>query len=108
MSRKGTNDIPNYLKLSEPFADANQANRAVEAFYAEVAELRKEHNLPDVHVVVRVNIDHGEHVGSALSSAHFGNSMEAAPMCAWSYGRERAQYKAHLGKLMNGVENDGA
>ena len=98
------NDLANYLELSLPFEDTSQANAALEAFYEELGQLRKKHRLPDVHVIVLMNIDHGGHLGNALSSAHFGNSAEAAGMCAWSYGKERAQQQAHLEKLMGGEQ----
>lgn len=96
----GYNDFANYRKMSEPFENAEQASEAMQAFFDAVNEARKKHRIMDVHVIVKMNIMRGpigeEVEGSALASAHFGNTLEGAPMCAWGLGHEQADFEASL------------
>lgn len=96
----GKNDFANYRKLSEPFDNAEQASEAMQAFFDAVEKARREYHIMDVHVIVKMNIMRGkigeEMEGSALASAHFGNTLEGAPMCAWGLGHEQADFEAAL------------
>lgn len=86
-------DPANYRKMSEPLASPEEANKALRSFFEAVELARKEHHIMDVHVIVKVNIARGESEGAAMSSAHFGNALEGAPMCAWGLGQEQASFE---------------
>lgn len=91
-------DPANYRILSEPIPSQEEANRMLASFMDAVEKARKEFHIQDVHVIVKMNIlnPQGTEQG-ALSSAHFGHSLEAAPMCAWSLGHAEAEFKNLVG-----------
>ena len=89
-------DLANYRKMSEPFPNLEEANEALKNFYQAVEEARKEFHIMDVHVIVKMNILRGETEGTAMTSAHYGNTLEGAPMCAWGLGQEQAEFSAAL------------
>jgi hypothetical protein len=93
---EATNDLANYRKMSEPHASPDDANQALKKFYKIVEEARKECRIMDVHVIVKMNITHENSEGCAMASAHYGNTLEGAPMCAWGLGQEQADFKAAL------------
>lgn len=95
---QGENDFATYRQMCEPFENPEQAGEALESFFAEIRAIRKKYRIMDVHVIAKVNILRGESEGSAMSSAHFGNTLEGAPMCAWGLGREQSEYEAVLQK----------
>lgn len=90
------NDPANYRKMSEPFENIQQANQALKDFYEAVEKARKEFRMMDVHVIVKMNVLRGDVEGSAITSAHYGNTLESAPMCAWALGNEQAEFEALL------------
>ena len=90
------NDPANYRKMSEPFEDIGKANQALQSFYEAVEQARKEFRMMDVHVIVKMNVLRGEVEGHAITSSHFGNTLESAPMCAWALGNEQAEFEALL------------
>lgn len=92
----GVNDLANYRKMSEPFPSIEEANEALKSFYQAVEEARKEFHIMDVHVIVRMNVLRGDTEGTAMTSAHYGNTLEGAPMCAWGLGQEQAAFEANL------------
>ena len=90
------NDPANYRKMSEPFENIEKANQALKDFYEAVEVARKEFHIMDVHVVVKMNVLRGEVEGHAITSAHYGNTLEGALMCAWALGNEQADFEALL------------
>ena len=80
----GKNDLANYRKMSEPFPSVEEANEALKSFYQAVEEARKEFHIMDVHVIVKMNVLRDGTEGTAMTSAHYGNTLEGAPMCAWA------------------------
>ena len=96
----GKNDPKTYREMSVPFETATKADEGLRKFFDAVEAARKEFHIADVHVVVRINILHedGEEV-VAMSSAHYGNTLYGASMCAWSLGQEQANHDEAIGKL---------
>ena len=92
----GKNDLANYRKMSEPFQNIEEANEALKSFYQAVEEARKEFHIMDVHVIVKMNVLRDGTEGTAMTSAHYGNTLEGAPMCAWALGHEQADFEAVL------------
>lgn len=97
-------DAKTYYKLSEPFADADAANAALDAFYAELRELRKKHRLADVHCIVRIDVSYEDEdqIGSVMSHCHAGSTLWAQAMCAWALGQESAEHRRLLNVLAAG------
>jgi len=90
----GKNDLANYRKMSEPIPSTEEANEALKNFCRAVEEARKEFHIMDVHVIVKMNILRGDEEGTAMASAHYGNSLEGVTMCAWGLGQEQAELKS--------------
>lgn len=100
-----TQNLENYREMSEPFLSAEKANENIQAFYEEVGRLRKKYKLPDVYVIIQMNyINQEGSEGRAVTTAHFGNSAEAATMCAWAYGREKSIQQMRLDAIV--AENE--
>lgn len=90
--KKSKHDPANYRKMSEPFPTVEEANEALSQFYEAVEVARKQHKIMDVHVIVKMNISDGV----AMTTAHYGNELEAAPMCAWALGQAQADFESIL------------
>ncbi|MEA1999420.1 MAG: hypothetical protein U9N61_08890 [Euryarchaeota archaeon] len=102
------NDPQNYRNMAIPFPSPDETNDALEAFYEAVGEARKKFKITDVHVICKFSFTSGEREIGGLSSAHFGNELEATNMCAWGLGQERvsreamiAEYLAHNNSIMD-------
>lgn len=97
-------DPANYRKMSEPIPSQEEANKLLAGFMEAVEKARNEFHMQDVHVIVQMNImnPQGNEQG-ALSSAHFGHSLHAAPMCAWSLGHAEADFKKMVGGYLREV-----
>ncbi len=98
----GKNDPKTYRELSFPFETPELADEKLRMFFNAVEAARKEFHIMDVHVIVKININRGESEGAAMASAHFGNTLEAAQMCAWALGQEEADMRAALREFVKG------
>ena len=96
------NDPENYRKMSEPFASPKEAEAALEKFFDLVEKARNECHIADVHCIVRMNVMHGKKEGTGITSGHYGYSVNAASMCAWSLGQEQAKNEEMLRELQKG------
>ena len=100
---KSHNDPNNYRKMSEPFENTEIANGFVDKFFNLVEAARNDCHIADVHVILQFGVLSADgKEGTAITSAHFGFSMNAAQMCAWSLGQEEANAKEVLRELMAG------
>lgn len=90
------NDLANYRKMSEPFPSIEEANEALKKFYRAIEEARKEFRIMDVHIIVKMNVLRDKTEGTAMTTAHYGNTLEGAPMCAFGLGREQADFDAAI------------
>lgn len=96
----GKNDFANYRKMSEPFASPEEADQALRRFFEIVELARKECRIMDVHVIAKIIITREDVDAAAMGSAHFGNSLEAIPMCAWSLGQEKYTLETAVNNFM--------
>lgn len=96
--------VPNaarYREASKPYESEAAANEGMEAFFAELSELRVTHNIKDMVLVYYVAFvgaggkesSHGGFVG-------FGNECQWEEMAAFAYGREKAKRKQRIGQLL--------
>lgn len=92
MAKKNVHDPENYRKMSEPFTTSEEANEALNKFFDLVEDARRQCRIMDVHVIVKMNIVDG----AGMTAAHYGNSLEAAPMCAWALGQSQADFESIL------------
>jgi hypothetical protein len=98
MATKTKQDPANYRAMSEPFKNPEEVNDALVNFYEAVEKARKQFRIADVHVVVKMNyITSGGDEAAGMTNAHYGNSLEAAPMCAWALGKAQAEFEEIIG-----------
>lgn len=94
-----------FREMSVPFASAEAANQAVEAFYVELGELRKKHKLTNVYTVINASYattDPEDDEAEFFTSSMFGDFLRAESLVAWALGREQAHRQemiAHIAKV---------
>jgi hypothetical protein len=91
-----------YHELSMPFASEASANKAIADFYEAVKAARIAHGIPDVLVVLSVNI---ADVGCAMTTLNMGSSEMQEGLAAYAYGQERAVRGAQISALLAGKVN---
>ena len=89
-----------YRQMSIPFNTIDQANEALAAFFAEVAELRKKHRIADVVCLCEIShtLDGEEVRGSA--HLHLGDVGAHLPMLAREYGAARQKHEDDMARLI--------
>jgi hypothetical protein len=96
------NDPKNYRDLSVPFANADEANAAIELFYADVAEARNRHRIRDALVVVSGATTYEEGEGDFHTYAHFGDSRNGPVLAAYALGETQAEMRSRINVLAAG------
>jgi hypothetical protein len=94
----GKNDPDQYRKCSEPFATAEEANAAVQAFWEEAYELRVKHNLANVSFVIGDSIAES---GEFFVCNHIGTSIMWEGMAALMYGQASAARQASVRAMLS-------
>ncbi len=97
-------DPSNYLALCAPFANADEANAALTAFYEDVRAARNKHRIADVLVVTSTNVNYKDApgFGVAICFSHNGDSMKAEGMAAYAYGQSQAEHREAMNLLLAG------
>jgi hypothetical protein len=87
----GGSNPSRYREMSKPFADNEQAEKALRAFYRGIEALRVECKIPDLVVAMRVTTAgaDGEEPESGVVFT-FGDLMHAAAIAAFAYGKLQA------------------
>ena len=94
------NDFENYRKMSEPFRTVEEADEALKNFFQAIEEARKKFRIMDAHIICKLNVIHASEEKSVMVTAHFGNTLESAPMCAWAFAEARDELKSALSKIV--------
>jgi len=87
-----------YSKLSQA-RPLDDCEKSLEQFFDEVKAARIRHQIPDVHIITKVNIETSGGESAAMGFAHFGAIQEAESMCSWAMGRaieKRRDFIAHM------------
>lgn len=100
MAGRTIHDPAKCRELSEPFADSEAAEAALEAFFAELGELRSRHRLARVLCCAAVNIHDPSGEYEATTYAHFGDSLRALPLAAYVYGAETEATAARVAGMV--------
>lgn len=89
-------DPETYRRMSEPLPSVEEANKAVEAFFADLRALREKHHIRDVLAVVQVvhRSEKGEVEG--CTTLRIGSQAEALHMAAMAYGMMRSEVEQAL------------
>lgn len=101
--KKVVRDPGTYRAMSVPFESADEANAAIQAFFADLREIRTKHRMRDIHVVGITCVKYADgNEGDAMWSLQIGDSSKAESMLAYALGREQAEHREHIAKLLAG------
>jgi hypothetical protein len=89
----GISDPANYRRMSEPFANVEEAGAAYEAFMKELVELRKRHRIKDVFVVSEIAVITADGEAAATMVAHLGDAMHELALAAYGFGEASERQK---------------
>lgn len=81
-------DPTQYQKASTPFATAEEANAAIQAFWDAAYELRCKHNIANISFVIQDEIAGS---GTFFAYNHMGDQMRGESMAAWMFGQASAE-----------------
>ena len=90
-----------YREASQPHESIEAANKALEAFYADLGVLRLKYKIADAYVVLRINlIEEDGQETSAGSATGYGNKSQWALMLASAFGVEKEKLESTLRKAI--------
>lgn len=95
-------DPDNYRELSRPFETSAAANESLNLFMDAVRDLRKLHRIPDVLVVVAVNVKYNGGEGRAMSHSSHGDFLNSEALAAYAYGRLAQDRKSLMNRMLAG------
>jgi hypothetical protein len=103
MEKKIKKDPENYAKMSIPFENEDEANKALSGFHEELSELRKKYKIPDVLIVIKgsMKLEDGE-CGDFVNHSHFGSSLNMLSMAAYAFGQLKREQEELISKLAAG------
>lgn len=92
------NDPATYKLCSTPHATPEDATSALEAFFADLAEIRERHRIANVVLAVETNVDAGENVPPEPRIATFamGDSAHHLRLAAVVYGQQQESHRRLL------------
>ena len=94
-------DQKRYRQLSEPFASPEAANKAIEAFFEELGELRVKHRLPDIYCIIAGNVLYPDgNEGEVYTTVSYGDTTKREPMAAWGLGHESARRQELITRIV--------
>ena len=92
-----------YRELSEPFKNAEEANKAIQAFYEEVKAARIKHRIKDVHLVMGIGgLNASGTEGEMILSAHIGSEDRQESMLAYAFGVAQAERQQRIAEFLAG------
>ena len=96
-----TADNDSLERCRRPHENGEAAEKAFQAFNAELYDLRVKHGISDVLVTVQDSYldDDGERVSIAISSM-YGNSLMEEPLAAYAFGCAQSRRQQHIGRLL--------
>jgi hypothetical protein len=98
------NDPATYRKMAEPYPSMDEAQAAVEAFFNGVAELRKQHKITTMCMVIKGSAlkQDGDGEAEFFLTCGLGNSLEFEGMLAYGLGREQSSRQQRIGSMLKG------
>lgn len=95
-------DPERWRALQEPHESIDAVNAASKAFLDAVSELRVQHRIADLLIVmhVRVKTDDGER--DAMLPQFYGDFLRHEGMAAYAYGEAASSRQQYLSDILNG------
>jgi hypothetical protein len=95
------NDLNLYREMSQPFMTAEAATDALQAFFEDLGELRKKHEIPDLVCAVKMGYLTSDGVEvDGMSYVSYGDQMNVEPMAAYLYGQAAKDRQEFLAKIV--------
>lgn len=102
----GTENPALYRELCEPFPSPNDAEQAVQAFAAELYDLRAKHRIRDLLIVVSATVKYpSEEEGEVSCVIHFGDELKSENMAAYGLGFLQSQRQERTAKTLASAVN---
>lgn len=96
----GQHDPANYRLLNVPVPVATAEERC-KAFCEEFYALRTKHGIPDVYVILRLNVIYEDgQEGTVTSRMIAGDEANAEAMTAWAMGYESSQRQERIARIL--------
>lgn len=96
-------DEARYRQCSEPHESPEAAQKAIEEFYAELAELRVKYRVRDLYLIYNVAITEEDGTDTVASGVTgFGTQSLWESMAACAYGIEKQKKEETIRKLLAG------
>jgi hypothetical protein len=92
-----------YREMAAPFENADVANAAFKAFFADLGEIRKKHGITNVYVVIGGSIKNPDVEGGereVIVNLMYGDQLRAESMTAWAYGYEQAERESKVSSMV--------
>jgi hypothetical protein len=100
--KEGKVDPDRYLRCSEPFADTDEADKAVRAFLDEIEAARVHHRIADVTYVIQDSYRAEDSPAMFIITGHQGDSLKREAMLAYALGQCQKEREELIGKLLAG------
>ena len=91
-----------FREMSQPHESRDALNKAHEAFYEELGELRKKHKIANVVTIIEDSYDNGKDESSMLTAFAYGDGLKAESMSAYAYGTFKRKREEMLASLLAG------
>ena len=89
-----------YRELNKPFTSLGEFDAAVTQFSDVVRAARVTAKLPDVYVIICASAQVTDGETQVITGLHFGNELLAEGLTAWAYGKEQAEHRELIGRML--------
>lgn len=91
-----------FRQMSKPFVSMDAANEAMRAFFQGVKELREQHGIATVYVIVHDSVRHDgdKPPQDVMTSAMWGDWLRGEMLTAWALGQEQAVRQERIADVM--------
>ena len=86
-------DLYSHLALPVPQSEANER---LQAFFADLGEIRKKHGICDVHCIVLQNVETANGEAPGMCTIHYGDKRNALSMTSYAMGHAQGDHQKFI------------
>jgi hypothetical protein len=101
---KWVNDPDKYEKLSKPFDNRQEAEKAIKAFMAAVSKLREKHKIADVVVAIKGSFLTQDKIVEYMYHTQNGHILNGLPLSTFLYDKMKEQHNNIIDQLKVGAK----
>lgn len=100
-------DLATYREMAKPFESPDAANKAVEAFFVDLGEIRRKHKITDILCVIGGSCiypkseESDETDGLFITEHSYGATVMREILAAWVLGRVQSQHREIVAKMLS-------